>query len=199
MSTAPVQSQHFTYTDYLTWPEDERWELIDGVPYAMTPAPSSIHQLIAVETGRQLGNWLLDKPCKVFLSPIDVRLSSSTEADTKIDTVIQPDILVVCDPKKIDRRGILGVPDLIIEIISPSSSSMDEITKAALYERHGVREYWIVYPAERLVHVRLLGADGKFVSRHVAARGRIPVSILDGFEFDFDMVFQQIGDIDFGE
>jgi Uma2 family endonuclease len=197
VSTVPAQAERrFTYADYLTWPNHERWELIDGVAYAMTPAPGSRHQAIALELGRQLANWLLDKPCRALIAPLDVRLPEQSETDEQIVNVIEPDVIVVCDRKKIDRRGVRGAPDLVIEIISPGTSSRDEIKKANLYERHRVREYWVVYPSERLVHLRVLGPDGMFSSRYVEAKGRIPVSILEDFEFDFDSVFQQIGNLE---
>src|SRR5204863_8225221 len=117
------------------------------------------HQAIVFELGRQLGNWLIDKPCKGFTSPIDVRLPDRNEADEQIVTCVQPDLLVVCDVGKIDERGIRGAPDFIIEIASPRSATRDEIFKSQLYEKHGVREYWIIRPAERLITIRRLGAE----------------------------------------
>lgn len=196
MSTAPLHSERrFTYGDYLTWPDTERWELIDGIAYSMTPPPGTEHQSISFELSRQLGNWLIDKPCRAFAAPFGVRLPESGESDERTSNVVEPDLFVVCDKQKIDRRGVRGAPDFIIEIISPSSSHRDEIKKAQLYERHGVREYWVIYPNERLVHVRLLGADGKYTSQHRELKGKIAVSVLEGFELDFDLVLQQLAAI----
>src|SRR5438477_7027303 len=109
MSVAqPNPLVRYTYADYLTWPEGERWELIEGVPYAMTPAPGSMHQGILVEFAGQLRNWLIDKTCRVFAAPMDVLLAGRDDKDDQIETVVQPDILVVCDRARIKKRGIKG-------------------------------------------------------------------------------------------
>ncbi|AFQ43952.1 hypothetical protein Desmer_2005 [Desulfosporosinus meridiei DSM 13257] len=118
-------SASYSYADYLTWPEDERWELIDGVPFNMTPAPTPKHQEILGELFRILANWLKGNRCRAYMAPFDVRLAGSDTLDTEIDKVVQPDISVVCDPQKIDDRGCLGAPDMIIEILSPSTFKKD--------------------------------------------------------------------------
>ncbi|CAK0767039.1 Uma2 family endonuclease [Gammaproteobacteria bacterium] len=153
------RDDHFTYGDYCTWPGDERWELIDGVPYAMAPAPSRFHQGAVVELTRQIANQLLNRPCQVFAAPFDVRLPKASEADKTIDTVVQPDIVVVCDERKLDRQGCRGAPDWIIEVLSPATAQYDQITKLRLYERHGVAEVWLVHPTDRVVTVYRLGSD----------------------------------------
>ena len=104
MSTAKKRQQSYTYTDYCQWPDDERWELVEGVAYAMT-APSRLHQDIVFELGRQIGNYLQNKPCKGYTSPFDVRLPHKDEADDNIDTIVQPDISVICDLSKLDKLG----------------------------------------------------------------------------------------------
>ena len=152
--------QRYTYADYLTWPDSPRVELIDGKVYAMAAAPSVRHQDLVLQTARQIANQLDNTPCRPFVAPLDVRLPrhpNDREQDT--DRVVQPDILVVCDPNKIDERGINGTPDWIIEIISPGSASYDQITKRALYERVGVREYWAIHPIDGMVYIYRLHGE----------------------------------------
>ena len=151
MSTAVKLNQKYTYADYLTWPDDERWEIIEGVPFAMGPAPAPDHQRILLSLVRIIASYLDKKPCEAFVAPFDVRFS--TEADDSVDTVVQPDISVICDKQKIDKRGAVGAPDIVVEILSPSTSYKDETEKLKLYEKHGVREYWIVNPAMKTIQV----------------------------------------------
>lgn len=160
MGLALKDTQHHCYGDYLTWPDDGRYELIDGSAYAMAPAPDLAHQDIAGEIYRQTANILAGKPCRAFIAPLDVRLPQHDEADDdRIDSVVQPDIVVVCDTAKLDRRGVRGTPDWIVEVLSPSTAAHDHIRKRALYERHGVREYWLIHPVDRLLTVyRLINA-----------------------------------------
>lgn len=196
MSAAPDPSRRYTYADYLTWPEGERWELIDGVPYLMSPAPGVSHQAIVFQMAGQLQNGLANHHCKGFLSPIDVRLSVEEEAADGVESVVQPDLLVVCDRRKIDKRGIRGAPDFVIEVISPGSAIRDEIEKVALYEKHGVREYWVIHPDDRLITIRRQDGPGHFQPpRFMEAKGAIPVAVLDGFSFDMDQVYAQVGDL----
>lgn len=139
----------FTYKDYRTWSDNERWELIDGVPYNMTPAPSTKHQEILGELYQLFAAYLKGKPCKAYLSPFDVRLPSANEQDEDISSVVQPDLTVVCDPSKIDEHGCKGAPDLVIEILSPATMKKDLGEKLRLYERAGVLEYWVVHPYDQ--------------------------------------------------
>ncbi len=163
MSLAIKNDRPYSYGDYLTWNADERWELIDGIAYAMGPASSSKHQEIFGIIFNALFNYLQDKKCRVYSSPLDVRFpEKNTKKDDQIFTVLQPDILVVCDPAKIDDRGCVGPPDLIVEILSPSSSHRDTRQKFQVYEKHGVIEYWIVYPAERILEIFNLDNEGKY-------------------------------------
>ncbi|OQA71639.1 MAG: hypothetical protein BWY32_03858 [bacterium ADurb.Bin243] len=136
----------FTYGDYYKWDDDKRWELIDGIAYDMTPAPLRVHQEIFVKLLSEFANYLKGKECKVYGAPFDVRLPEGDEADDDVPTVVQPDILVVCDKSKLDRRGMRGAPDLIVEILSEHTSKKDMTVKLDLYERHRVKEYWIVNP-----------------------------------------------------
>jgi Uma2 family endonuclease len=150
-----------TYGDYLNWPDDVRYELIDGDAYLMSPAPDLSHQDVAGDIYRQAANALQNKSCRAFIAPVDVRLPKAQEADDFIDTVVQPDVLVVCDGNKLDKRGVRGAPDWVVEVLSPSTSGHDQIKKRQLYERHGVREYWLVHPVDRVLTIYCL-ADGEF-------------------------------------
>jgi len=148
------QATGFTYADYKGWPEGERWELIDGQAFAMSPAPSNFHQLIVGELFRHIANYFHGKSCRPFVAPFDVRLPIAGTADQQIDTVVQPDISLVCNPDKLkDNHGCLGAPDWVIEVLSPSTAVHDQRTKRALYERHGVAEYWLVHPGDRSVTI----------------------------------------------
>ncbi len=158
----PVQKSNsrYTYADYLTWTEDERWELLDGVAFNIA-APSRRHQEVSGELFYQIRGYLADKPCKVYSAPFEVRFNESKEEE-QIRNVVQPDITVVCDKSKLDDKGCLGSPDLIIEVISPTSISLDYVKKLALYEKYGVKEYWIVHPIDNTVMVFILGEDYQY-------------------------------------
>lgn len=161
MNNAVKLAETYTFADYDRWPEDERWELIEGVPYAMT-APLRVHQKIVFELGRQVGNHLYGKTCEAYVAPFGVRLPKNDEADERVDTVVEPDIVVVCDKSKLDRKGCRGAPDWVVEVLSPSTGVHDMNTKRNLYERHGIREYWIIHPDERWVMVYTLSAQGTY-------------------------------------
>jgi Uma2 family endonuclease len=152
---------HYTYADYRQWPEDQRWELIDGVAYAMT-APARLHQDIVFELGRQIGNYLQGKTCKGYVAPFDVRLPHNNETDDSISTTVQPDISVICDPRKLDKLGCRGAPDWIIEVLTSSTALKDMNSKRSLYEQHGVKEYWIIHSEDRWIMVYLLNAQANY-------------------------------------
>jgi Uma2 family endonuclease len=153
MGLARRDDEHHTYADYCTWSEDARYELIDGFAYAMAPAPSIPHQEMVGALYRQIADSLEGSRCRPFIAPVDVRLPKHDEADDRVDTVVQPDLLVVCNPAKIDVRGIRGAPDWIIEVISPDTAGHDQTVKRVLYERHSVREYWLVHPIDRVLSI----------------------------------------------
>ncbi len=181
----------YTYGDYLNWPDEIRCELIEGVICDMT-APSRHHQQISMELARQIANFLIGKTCQVYAAPFDVRLPEEDEDDNDVTTVVQPDIVIVCDPKKLDRRGCRGAPDFIAEILSPSTAAKDQIQKTALYEKHGVREYWVIHPADKMIFVRVLGNKGRYgVPEIHEGKGRLPVAVISELEIDLDMVFRE--------
>jgi Uma2 family endonuclease len=176
-----------TYAEYLTWSDERRYELIDGLAYAMAPAPSRQHQQVVGELFAQIHAQLRGHRCAVYVAPFDVRLPRGNEADATIDTVVQPDIAVFCDRSRLDDRGARGAPDWVVEVLAPATASHDQLLKRDLYERHGVGEYWLVHPTDRLVTVYRLqaGAYGKPHVRELAARlaPRAP----DGVEVDLDV------------
>ncbi|GAB6153122.1 Uma2 family endonuclease [Desulfosporosinus burensis] len=158
---AQKDNNRYTYAEYLKWSEDERWELIDGVAYNIA-APSRRHQEVSGELFYQIRGYLADKPCKIYSAPFDVRLGEPGEEDEQITHVVQPDISIVCDESKLDEKGCFGSPDLIIEVISPKSISLDFVKKLALYEKYKVKEYWIVHPIDNTVMVFILGEDYQY-------------------------------------
>ncbi len=176
--------ERYTYKDYKNWPEGERWELIEGVAYGMSPAPLRLHQALASDLVVKLGAYLRGKPCALLFSPLDVFLKASAgEEDDDADTVVQPDVIVVCDKEKLIDKGVRGAPDFIVEILSPSTAMKDLGRKKALYAKHGVREYWIINPEDRSVLAyRLEGAEFGRV-RDYRAGEAVPSSVLEGFSW----------------
>jgi len=183
----------YSYADYLTWPESERWEIIDGIAY-MQAAPTPIHQEILGGLFAQFHNYLSGKPCKVYPAPFCVRLMKDDEAkDEDIKKVVEPDITIVCDKSKIDEKGCNGTPDLIVEIISPSSIKMDKLTKFNKYETAGVGEYWIVEPEGKLVSVFVLQADHRYGRPEIFTEDdKIKVSIFPELVVDLKPVFEGV-------
>ena len=187
--------KHYTYADYLTWLDDEARELIHGIIHKMSPAPRTAHAKVATNI-----TWLLTSVvkknkggCKVFAAPFDVRFPKQGEtADDKIDTVVQPDICVICDLSKLDERGCCGAPDLIVEILSPSTLKKDIVNKFALYEEFGVKEYWIVHPKDRVVNVFLMQEDGKYNDGITYEWEKtIPVHLFDNYPIEMDDIFER--------
>ena len=184
-------NKRYTYADYLTWTDDKVRELIDGFIKMMSPKPKPIHQVISGLLTTEL-NFFLKKNkgnCKVY-PEIDVRFPKNGEKeDDKIYTVVSPDISIVCDQSKIDSKGCLGPPDMIVEIQSFSTAKYDLTTKFNLYESSGVIEYWVVYPFEKGIEVFLLQPDGKYNEGTRYETGKIPVFIFGGYEIDLEDIF----------
>ena len=186
------REDRFTYGDYLTWDDDERWELIDGVPYNMSPAPTVRHQAISRELLTEFALHLRGNSCQVFAAPFDVRLPEADESGDLVETVVQPDLSVVCDKRKLDDAGCRGAPDLIVEILSPSTAHKDQKVKFDRYERAGVREYWIVDPTGSTVQIYTLGVEGKYSRPETfGAVDWVTVGIFPELEIDFAGVFAQ--------
>ncbi|MFD2211915.1 Uma2 family endonuclease [Virgibacillus halophilus] len=187
----PKKERVYTYADYLSWPENERIEIIDGVPY-LQAAPSRIHQEVLSDVHRQLANYLLDKDYKVYPAPFHVVLDPENENadDARSKYVLEPDISVVCDKEKLDDRGCKGSPDLIVEIISPSTARKDKIEKFHIYEQYGVQEYWMIEPKEKIVSVFSLQRNGKYGRPELyTEEDQVEVSLFDDLVIKLDSVF----------
>lgn len=181
--------RRFTYADYSTWPAGERWELIDGTAYAMGPAPVRLHQKVLGNIFRQVADALEGKTCEAYIAPFDVRLPKANEADDMLDSVVQPDLSVICDPAKLDDKGCRGAPDWIVEVLSPATASHDHLTKRVLYERAGVREFWLVHPTDRIATLYRQVAPQRFgPAEIVELAGQTPVSILPEILIDWARV-----------
>lgn len=189
------EEKYYTYADYAAWETDQRYEIIDGTAYMMS-APSVAHQTISGELFGQFWNFLKGKPCQVFAAPFDVRLFP--REDGSDDTVVQPDLLVICDKAKIaDGKACRGAPDLAVEIISPSNTESFLLLKFSRYLRAGIREYWLVDPNGKEVQVNILEpADGRNPARYISMiySGPEPleVSVLPGLTIDFNSVWSAL-------
>jgi len=185
-------NKRYTYADYLTWWDDVRRELIEGF-IKLLPAPRSIHAEVSFNLLVNFGTILKKHKgkCKVFPAPFDVRLPKNGETENdKICTVVQPDISVICDLSKIDEKGCLGAPDMIVEVLSPSTFKRDAYEKFVLYEKSYVKEYWIVSPNDKTIHVFLLQSDGKYDAGTVFERkGKVPVHVFDNYPIDLEDIF----------
>mgnify|MGYP001783039105 FL=1 len=185
----PAPKDHYTFADCLTWGENERIEIINGEAVMMSP-PTRIHQEILMELSRQLANFLEGKKCKVYPAPFAVRLFEK-DGDTPedVDTMVEPDISVVCDHDKLDKHGCKGAPDLVVEVLSPSTQRHDRLVKLDLYQRAGVREYWIVDPDSSTVQVFML-KDGYLHPHEVYSEKDIAkVNVLDGCFIELSKMF----------
>lgn len=187
-------SKRYTYADYLTWQFDEMVELIRGKVYRMSPAPSTYHQDLSGNIHGLIWNYLKGKSCKVYHAPFDVRLPlpPKYQSDGKLDTVVQPDISVICDLSKIDSKGCQGPPDWIIEILSKGTATKDLTEKFELYQHAGVKEYWIVSQDGTVIPYRL-NKTGKYQALRTnpfTSNEIVPVGIFEDFEVDLSEVFE---------
>ena len=182
----------YSYADYLNWRFDELVELIKGRVWKKSPAPRSAHQVYSWRLTAKIASAIAGSTCQGFAAPFDVRLSK-THASTnrRVRTVVQPDLCVVCDPTKVDEFGCVGAPDFIIEIVSPGSVSHDTKTKFDLYEENGVREYWIVVPAEKSVLTYVLDTHGRYeIAGEYFQPGPMPCATLPQLGLDWNDIFQ---------
>ena len=180
----------YTYADYFKWKFEQRVELIKGKIFKMSPAPNRIHQKITGYIHIRLGNYLEGKACEVYEAPFDVRLPRKLSEDKQIFTVLQPDVCVICDLSKLDDRGCLGAPDLVVEVLSPGNNAKELKNKYDIYEESGVKEYWIVSPQNRWLRICTL-VDGKFIESPYYLSGDIAESaVLNGFSLNVADVFK---------
>ncbi len=180
-------SELYTYSDYITWKFEERVELIKGKVFKMA-APMKKHQSISGELYLKIGNYLAHKPCKVYAAPFDVRLP--IPKGNKAYTVVQPDLCIICDDSKTDDYGAIDAPDLVVEILSPSTSKRDFRDKFEIYQESGVKEYWIVNPNEKNVLVYVLNKEGKYIGLQIFTEDdKIKSITFEGLEFDLKNIF----------
>ena len=189
-------SRRYTYADYLKWKFSETVELIKGKIFKMSPAPDLFHQRVSGNLYGNIFAYLKGKSCDVFHAPFDVRLPLPPDKikNEEIDTVVQPDIFVICDQNKLDMKGCIGAPDWIIEILSPSTAQKDLGEKFDIYEHAGVKEYWIAHPHEHTLLVYRLGGNGKFVGepRPFVRSDKVPSRIFDDLLIDLEEIFPAV-------
>jgi Uma2 family endonuclease len=185
MPSLAEEKSYYTYVDVREWEEDFRAEIIDGELYMMA-APARVHQRILMELARELGNFLQGKPCEVYPAPFGVRLFP--QDDQQDDTVVEPDIVVICDESKLDDRGCNGAPDLVVEILSPATARYDRLVKFRKYFEAGVREYWIVDPVEKILEVHIL-ENGQYITKTYDETDEAPVTVLPGCVIALPLVF----------
>ena len=185
------ESMTYSYAHYLNWLFDERVELIKGKIFKMSPAPSRVHQEIFRAIFLSMGNFLNNKPCKVYGAPFDVPFPKSSKADKDVFTVLQPDICVVCDLTKLDDRGCIGAPDLVVEILSPGNNKKELLHKYQIYQEFGVKEYWVVSQSDQSILIYTLDSEGKFrPSKIYTLSEEVTSTVLPGFVLKLDDVFE---------
>jgi len=181
----------YTYADYLGFPEDARVELINGVIYDMSPAPSRVHQEIIFELTLIIGNYIKqnNKPCKVYTAPFDVVLVEEGQDEKQSPNVVQPDVSIICDKKKLTDKGCVGAPEMIIEVVSENNPSHDYVRKLNLYNQYKVREYWIVNPNNQTILVyRLKDTEGYLPPELYTFNDKVKVGIFEDLIIDFAQI-----------
>lgn len=187
----PAKQEQYTFADVLTWEEGENIEIINGEAFMMA-TPSRIHQKIIMELSRQLANYLEGKSCEVYPAPFGVRLfEQDGDSPVNVDTAVEPDISVVCDRSKLDEHGCKGAPDMIIEVLSPSTRRHDRLVKLNLYQRAGVREYWIADPDNESVQVFTLDGGAWKLREDYGREDVAKVNVLEGCFIELDKVFSE--------
>lgn len=185
--------QQHTYADYLIWSADWGDAIIDGVAYVREPpSPSWQHQAIVGEIYRQVSNSLEGTPGSACIAPLDVRLPKDGSADDQIDTVVQPDVFVVCDGRKLDQRGMCGAPDWIVEVLSPSTARYDRTLKLRAYERAGVPEVWLIDPIDRTVAIYRMAACRYTQPVVLELKDRTAITTVPGLGIDWDRVLARL-------
>jgi Uma2 family endonuclease len=181
-------SKTYTYADYISWPFEERVELIKGKIFIMGPSPNRLHQEISLA----LANYVKGKSFRVYMAPFDVRLSQASIEDSAIYTVVQPDICVICDLSILDERGCIGAPDIVVEILSPGNNKKELRNKFEVYQEAGVKEYWIIHPGEHTFLKYTLDSNGFFQPSKLLIGGdEVTSGILPGFAMDLKEIFEE--------
>jgi len=186
-------SQTYTYASYLKWTFEERLELIKGKLFKMSPAPNRIHQELSQKIAGELYIYLKGKTCQSYTAPFDVRLPHRSKEDKDIITVVQPDVCVICDPAKLDDKGCIGAPDIVVEILSPGNNRKELMNKYEVYQESGVKEYWMVVPQEKAFWRYTLNSDGQYITtRPLTAGDLVTTPVLPGFTLDLEELFAPI-------
>ncbi|WP_373494410.1 Uma2 family endonuclease [Aquiflexum sp.] len=182
----------YTYADYLTWQMEEMVELIKGKIFRQAAAPRVNHQRVSLKISNELYNFLKGKKCEVFAAPFDVRLPVKSKKHEDIDTVVQPDICVICDPQKLDELGCVGAPDLIVEILCPGNNKKELQNKYEVYKESGVKEYWVIHPNECTLIINTL-INGKYQASRIFTHGdKVASQAVEGFVLDLEEVFDDM-------
>lgn len=185
-------NKSYTYADYLLWKFDERVELIKGRIFKMSPASGTNHQKVSGYLYIELGIFLRKNSCQLFSAPFDVRLSRKSKENEKISTVLQPDLCIICDPNKIDQKGCLGAPDIVVEILSPGNNKKELENKFYVYEEALIKEYWIIHPNENTFFRYILNNENKFIADRLLTSGSfITTAVLPNFKLDLEEMFNQ--------
>lgn len=190
----PDLSGTYTATDYLSWKVDELMELIHGKIFKMSPGPQSNHQLLLSELYTQMvKSPPLKDGCRIWLAPLDVYLVHPGEDWMQAENIVEPDLFIVCDPSKINKRGCIGAPDFVVEILSPSTRKKDATLKKDLYEEYGVGEYWMISWQERMVHINILNKNGQYQAQSPAVEGQV-ISPRDfpHLKIDLEVLFKEL-------
>ncbi|MBI4647865.1 MAG: Uma2 family endonuclease [Bacteroidia bacterium] len=192
MGIPKLMDNKFSYSDYLSWNKDERWEIIYGVAYNMCPAPKRKHQEISGKIFSKFFNYLEGKKCRVYAAPFDVRFAEKDADNENIFNVVQPDISIFCDRSKLDDKGALGAPDLIVEILSEYTSHKDLNIKLLLYQEYGVKEYWIINPEDETLNVYFLNQHGRYKLVRIYSReDKVNVILFPDLEIELKNIFEE--------
>lgn len=190
MAIQEIDNKIFTYNDYLNFSEDEVVEIIDGKIFAMSPAPSRIHQELIMEISAELRNYIKanNGGCKVYPAPFDVVLVDENKSELDSNNIVQPDISVICDKNKLNDKGCFGSPDMIVEVVSKFNPGNDYVKKLYLYEKYKVKEYWIVNPMKKNILVYTLTDNGYNEPDVYTFNDKIKVNIFSNLEIDFSSI-----------
>jgi Uma2 family endonuclease len=185
-------TKQYTYSDYLLWQFSERVELFKGYIHKMSPAPARTHQKVSRKLTRYIDRYFENKTCEFFVAPFDVRLVNykASKIDNQIHTVVQPDLCIICDEKKLDEKGCIGAPDLVIEILSPGNSKKEMGVKFDLYQENGVKEYWIVEPSEKTIFIYKLQHGIYIGLKPCIEGGKITSPLFPDLDFDIEKIFE---------
>ena len=191
MAIPKLKTDKFSYTDYLTWNDTERWELINGWAYNMSPAPNRKHQSIAGNLFHLFRFFLKGKKCKAYIAPFDVCFCEKDQTNEEIENVVQPDISIFCDTSNLNERGAKGSPELVVEILSESTYKKDLGTKLILYQKFGVKEYWVIDPATDMLTVYKLDSMGRYlIDKEYLKEEKVIVGIFPDLEINMAEVLE---------